>query len=96
MEDETKELKKIRKRQNAAIVLHVVLVMLYIITGIVLVVVQGHCRMDIPVYVIYTIEIVVCCVLLFRAERALRRKLNDSGEIKDRTEINNNEEKQEG
>ena len=68
----------IRRRQRIAVAVHVLFILAYIIMGVLLVVLTGHCRLDVPLYVIYTVEILVCSTLLYRAERKLRKQLEIS------------------
>ena len=68
----------IRRRQRMAVAVHVLFILAYIIMGVLLVVLTGHCRLDVPLYVIYTVEILVCSTLLYRAERKLRKQLEIS------------------
>lgn len=73
--DRTERCRSIRRRQRMAIGVHALFILTYITMGILLGVLSGHCRLDVPLYVIYTVEILVCSILLYRAERRLWRRL---------------------
>ena len=73
--DRTERCRSIRRRQRMAIGVHVLFILAYIIMGTLLGVLSGQCRLDVPLYVIYTVEILVCSALLYRAERRLWRRL---------------------
>lgn len=66
--------RRIRRGQKQAVALHILLILAYMVTGILLWKWKNHCRLDAPIYLIYTIEIIVCSILLATAERKLWRK----------------------
>lgn len=65
------ELLQIGKGQKIAVILHIVVILLYIAAGICLGVLQWGAWGNVPIWLIYAAEIIICGSLLYRAERRL-------------------------
>lgn len=82
----------VEEEQKKAVVREILLVVAYVLILICLGVFHKSCAADIPVAVIYTIEIVTCCSLLIHFESRLRKRYHSLQEEMSRTKAGRAEE----